>query len=189
MSIIGQNGKAEPVNYQRWIIRGESLANEKIRLDQEFPSSRYGLIMDQENVIGVYNNTAFTPRDEVIKNFESTIYHGLEALFRYKENESTVELAGRDKEMGVDYYMVDVTDKKARKTRFYVSVKSLRVLMLTYEDDGVKYKRKFYDQRYAQGTLVPYRSVLTADGKVVEEQDISSITFGQKVDEDLFKVG
>ena len=42
--------------------------------------------------------------------------------------------------------------------------------MLTYEEDGIKYKQKSYDQRYAQGTLVPYRSVLTANDKVVEER-------------------
>jgi hypothetical protein len=181
------NGKPESVNYQRWVIRGESLDKEKIRLDQQFSNSQYGLILDDSKTYGVFNNTVFNPREEVIKNFEYGIYHGLEALFRYKENGSTIELAGREKDMGVEYYLLDVTDTKNRKTRFYVSTKTLRVLMLTYEEDGIKYKRKFYDQRYAQGTLVPYRSVLTANDKVVEEQNISSITFGQKVDEDLFK--
>lgn len=185
--LTAANGKPETVNYQRWIIRGESLDKEKIRLDQEFSSSRYGLVLDDNKIYGVFNNTVFNPREEVVKNFEYGIYHGLEALFRFKENGSTVEMAGREKDMGVEYYLLDVTDTKNRKTRFYVSVKTLRVLMLTYEEDGIKFKRKFYDQRYAQGTLVPYRSVLTANDKVVEEQNISSITFGQKVDEDLFK--
>lgn len=185
--LTAANGKPETVNYQRWIIRGESLDKEKIRLDQEFSSSRYGLVFDDNKIYGVFNNTVFNPREEVVKNFEYGIYHGLEALFRFKENGSTVEMAGREKDMGVEYYLLDVTDTKNRKTRFYVSVKTLRVLMLTYEEDGIKFKRKFYDQRYAQGTLVPYRSVLTANDKVVEEQNISSITFGQKVDEDLFK--
>jgi hypothetical protein len=82
--------------------------------------------------------------------------------------------------------VVDVTDKQERKTRFYVSAKSFRVLMLTYEEAGVKYRRKFYDYNYAQGTLVPFRSVLWADDKQVEETEIGTITFGQKVDEGLF---
>ena len=186
-TLTAANGKPETVNYQRWVIRGESLDKEKIRLDQDFSSSKYGLVLDDGKIFGVSNNTVFNPRDEVIKNFEDSIYHGLEALFRFKENGSTVELAGREKDMGVEYYLLDVTDTKNRKTRFYVSTKTLRVMTLTYEEDGIKFKRKFYDQRYAQGTLVPYRSVLTANDKVVEEQNISSITFGQKVDEDLFK--
>ena len=83
--------------------------------------------------------------------------------------------------------MLDVTDKQNRKTRFFVSAKSWRVMMLSYEEGGISYKRKFYDQKYAQGTLIPYRSVLTANDKVIEENDVLSVTYGQKVDEDLFK--
>ena len=61
--------------------------------------------------------------------------------------------------------------------------------MLDYEDNGVKYRRKFYNYNYAQGTLVPFQTVLYADGKIIENMEISTITFGQKIDEDLFKAG
>ena len=121
--------------------------------------------------------------------FQSQIWHGLEALLRYKENEAKAELSGRDKIMGVDFYLLDVTDKQNRKTRFYVSSKSFRVMMLEYEEGGVKYKRKFYDYNYAQGTLVPYRSVLWANDKQIEESDIGTITFGQKIEEAMFQGG
>lgn len=181
------DGKVDLVPYQRWIVRADTLNKEKIRLDQEFSKSKYALVKNEDKVYGLYNNTVFNPRDDAIKGFENSIYHGMEALFRYKENESKIELGGREKQMGVEYYILDITDKNDRKTRFFVSVRTLRVMMLTYEDAGVKYKRRFYDQRYAQGTLVPYRSVLSADDKVIEEQEISSVTFGQKVDEELFK--
>jgi hypothetical protein len=186
-TITGVDGKAEQVPYQRWIIRADSLDKEKIRLEQEFSTARYALVFNEDKTYGVYNNTIFTPREDVIKGFENNIFHGLEALFRHRENGSKLELAGREKEMGVEYYMLDVTDKQDRKTRFYISVKTLRVMMLTYEEAGVKFRRRFYDQKYAQGTLVPYRSILSANDKVVEEVEISSITFGQKVDEELFK--
>jgi hypothetical protein len=62
-------------------------------------------------------------------------------------------------------------------------------MMLEYEEDGVKYRRKFYDYRYAQGTLVPFHTTLTADDKLVEETDVLTVTFGQKVDDELFKSG
>jgi hypothetical protein len=39
--------------------------------------------------------------------------------------------------------------------------------MIDYEEDGVKYRRKYYNYNYAQGTLVPYNSTLTAGDKVV----------------------
>jgi len=82
-----------------------------------------------------------------------------------------------------------VTDKQSRKTRFYVSSKSFRVMMLEYEEAGVKYKRKFYDYNYAQGTLVPYRSVLWANERQVEEVEIGTITFGQRIEETMFQEG
>ena len=115
--------------------------------------------------------------------------HGIEALLRYKEDGSTVAIQSRDKIMGVDYIVLDVTDKADRKTTFYVSAKTYRVMMLAYEDGGVRYRRKFYDYNVAQNTLVPYRTVLWANDKQVEETEIGTVTFGQKVDEALFTVG
>lgn len=186
--ITNPDGTVDRANYERWIIRSDSLNKEKIRLDQQFPNTRFSLIYDGEKTFGIVNNnTVFTPREEASKYFNNLIWHGLEALLRYKENESKLELVGRDKVMGVDFYVLDVTDKQNRKTRFYISAKSYRVMMLEYEDGGVKYRRKFYDYNYSQGTLVPYRTVLWADGKQIEESEILTITFGQKVEEDMFR--
>ena len=182
-------GKVERASYQRFVIRGETLAKEKIRLDQEFPGARFSLIFADSKTFGVFNNTIFTPREETVKTFQNQIIRGLEALLRYKENESALALAAKEKHMGVDYHVIDVTDKENRKTRFYISAKSFRVMMITYEDNGVNYKRKFYDYNLAQGTLVPYRTVLWANDRQVEETDVGTITFGQKVDEGLFAAG
>ncbi len=186
-SVTGADGRTEQVSYQRYILRGEKLSGDKIRLDQEFTGARFALIFSDDKTFGIYNNTVFTPREDALKSFENQIFHGLEALLRYKEDESTIELGPREKILGVDYYVLDVTDKKGRKTRFFISVKSYRVMMLTYEDGGVEYKRKFYDYNYAQGTLVPNRTVLWADDKIVEESEVLTVTFGQKVEEEMFK--
>ena len=188
-NITNAEGKVERVPYQRFVMRGENLVKERIRLDQEFPSARYSLIWAEDKTFGIYNNTVFTPREDAAKIFENLIFHGVEALLRYKENESKLEMGAKEKVMGVDYFVIDVTDKQERKTKFYVSAKSFRVMMLTYEEGGVKYKRKFYDYNYAQGTLVPYRTVLWAGEKIVEETEVGTITFGQRVDEGMFKAG
>ena len=189
MSLVNAQGQTEPVNYQSVVIRGENLDKEKIRIDQEYPSIKYSLIYSDAKTFGLYNEAIFTPRGDATQQFENRIFHGLEALLRYKENESTLELAGHDKIMGVDFYFIDVTDKAGRKTRFYISAKTYRVMMIDYEDNGVKYRRKFYDYNYAQGTLVPFRSTLTANDKVVEDSEVLTVTYGQKIDEDLFKAG
>lgn len=183
------DGKVDTASYQRFILRGDTLNKERIRVDQEFPNARYSLVFAEEKIYGVFNNSVFTPREDASKAFENQIIHGIDALLRYKEDESKLEMAEREKVMGVDYYVIDLTDKKGNKTRYYLSAKSFRVMMLTYEDGGVKYKRKFYDYNIAQGTLVPYRTVLWAGDKIVEETDIGTITFGQKVDDDMFKNG
>ncbi len=184
------DGKIEQSTYQRFVIRAVTLDKEKIRLDQEFSNARYSLVFAGQKVYGIFNNSVFEPREDASKSFENQIVHGIEALLRYKENESKIEMApAKEKIMGVDYYVIDLTDKKERETRYYLSAKTFRIMMLTYEDGGVKYRRKFYDYNNAQGTLVPYRTVLWADDKQVEETNIGTITFGQKVDDELFKAG
>jgi len=180
-------GKTETANYERRIMRGESLNKEKIRLDQAFPDAKYSLVYTGEKIFGLYNETVFTPREDASVGFQNQIWHGLEGLLRYKENEAKLELAGHEKIMGVDFFMLDVSDKQDRKTRFYVSSKSFRVMMLEYETAGTKYRRKFYDYNYAQGTLVPYRTVLWANDKQIEATEIGTITFGQKIEEEMFQ--
>ena len=187
--LTNADGRNQNAQYQRWVIRGENSSTDKVRVEQEFPDARYSLIHNTDKIFGVYNDSIFTPRDDAKKAFENQTFRGLDALLRYKENESTLELHGREKIMGVDFYVVEVTDKQGRKTKFFISVKSLRVMILEYEDGGIKYTRRFYDYRNAQGTLVPYRTVLWADGKQVEETNVGTITFGQRVDESLFPAG
>jgi RHS repeat-associated protein len=51
-------------------------------------------------------------------------------------------------------------------------------LWLEYEEANsgsapLKYSKKFSDYRYAQSTLVPYRTVLTQDGKETQEKEFS----------------
>lgn len=184
---ISPDGKQETSNFERYTLRGESLEKEKIRLEQEFPNVRYGLIYDGEKVFGIFNESVFTPREEVLFSFQNQIWRGLEAMLRYKENGSTLTLDGKEKIAGVEFYRVDVTDKQNRKTRFFISTKSFRVMMLEYTENNVKYLRKFYDYNYAQGTLVPYRTVLWAGDKQIEETATATVSFGLKIEESTFK--
>ncbi len=188
LSVTNLEGRTERATYQRWTVRAETLDKEKVRLDQEFPNARYSLVFN-DKIFGIVDDSVFTPREDASKAFENQIVHGLEALLRYKENESKIESAGKEKIFGVEYYLIDVTDKQSRRTRFYVSAKRLRVMMLDYEQDNVKYRRKFYDYNYAQGTLVPFRTTLWADDKLIEEVEVGTVTFGQKIDENLFSAG
>lgn len=185
ITITGADGRTQAATYQRWYIRPET-GGEKIRLDQQFPNDRFSLVSANSEIFGVYNDSAFVPRDDAVTAFRNQVYHSVDALLRYKENESTLALAGREKKLGVDYHLLDLTDKQGRKTRFFISTKSFRVMMLEYESGGVTYRRKFHDYNYAQGTLVPFRSVLTSGDRTLEEVEVGTVTYGQKVDDSLF---
>ncbi len=187
ISIVNPDGKTEQATYEKLILRGDNLEKERVRFDQAFPSAKYALVYNNDKIFGVFNDSVFTPREDATKAFENQIWHGLEALLRYKENGSTLALGEPEKIMNVEFFVLNVTDKQSRKTRFYISSKTLRVMMLEYEENGVKMRRKFYDYNYAQGTLVPFRSVLWSNDKQIEETSIQTISFGQRVEEDAFK--
>jgi hypothetical protein len=113
-------------------------------------------------------------------------------LLRYKENAATINLVGKEKQKGLDLYILDLTDKDKRTTRYYISARTFHVLWLEYEELNpgaapVKYSKRFSDYRYAQSTLVPYRTLLMEDGKQTQETRILTVTFGVKVDDSLFQ--
>ena len=183
---------AEESNYERRFVRGENLVKDKIRLDQKLPTMEYSLIFDDGKLWGVINGAAFTPKQEASVDFISQHHHSIEALLRYKECASTLTLVGKDAQKGLDLYLLDLTDKQNRKTRYYISARSLRVLWLEYEEGTpggvpVKYTRKFLDYRIVQQTLVPYRIILTADGRQSQETRVLTITYGVRVSDSIFK--
>ena len=186
-------GKAEEASYERRFVRGDSMDKDKIRLDQKMPSLEYSLIYGSGQLFGIINGSTFTPRQDAADTFLAQYRHSLDTLLRYKENGSTLNLVGKDKQKGLDLYVLDVIDKDKKKTRYYISSKTLHVLWLEYEEPApggstpVKYSRKFLDYRYAQGTLVFYRTVLLEEGKQVQETRILNVTYGVKLDDALFK--
>lgn len=185
-------GNPEETNYERRFVRGENLDKDKIRLDQKLPTMEYSLIFDDGKLWGIINGAAFTPRQDATADFISQHHHSIDSLLRYKECGSTISLVGRDQQKGLDLYVIDLADKEQRKTRYYISARSLRVLWLDYEEGipggiPVKYTRKFLDYRVVQQTLVPYRIVLTTNGRESQETRVLTITYGVKVSDSIFK--
>lgn len=186
------DGKIEEATYERVFVRGDSLDKDRIRIDQKMPTLEYSLVFGDGRLWGLINGAAFTPRQDAAAAFLSQHRHSIESFLRYKENGSTLRLIGKDKQKGLDLYVLEMTDKDQRTTRYYISVKSLHILWLEYEEAlpgtaRLKYSKRFADYRYAQSTLVPFRTILTEDGKQTQETRILTVTFGVKVDDALFK--
>lgn len=189
---FNNEGNPEETNYERRFVRGENLDKDKIRLDQKLPTMEYSLIFDDGKLWGLINGATFTPRQDATADFISQHHHSIDSLLRYKECGSTISLVGREQQKGLDLYVVDLADKEQRKTRYYISARSLRVLWLEYEEGApggtpVKYNRKFLDYRIVQQTLVPYRTVLTANGHESQETRVLTITYGVRVNDSIFK--
>lgn len=190
---INAEGRPEELTYERRFMRGESSDKDKVRLDQKLPTQEFSLVYGSGSTFGISNGSAFTPRQDLTVDFIGQMWHDIDALLRYKENGSTVSLVGKDKQKNVDMYVLDLTDTQKRRTRYYISTKSGRVLWLEYDETPaggsapVKYMRRFHDYRYAQGTLVPYRIVLYEDGKQTQETRLLTITYGVKMEEALFQ--
>jgi len=186
------DGAPEEANYERRFVRGESLDKDKIRLDQKLPTMEYSLIFGEGKLWGLINGAAFTPRQDTAASFISQHHHSIDSLLRYKECGSTLTLIGKDQQKGLDLFVVDLVDEEKRKTRYYISSRSLRVLWLEYEEGPpggvpVKYQRKFLDYRAVQQTLAPYRIVLFEDGRQSQETRVLTITYGVKVNDSIFK--
>jgi hypothetical protein len=190
---VTNEGRTEEATYELRFVRGESSDKDKVRLDQKSPTVEYSLVYGNGRTWGLVNGAAFTPRQEATEDFVAQMRHGVDVLLRYKEDGSTINYVGRDKKMGLDLYVLDLTDKEKLRTRYYISTKTGRVLWLEYEQTPaggskpVKYLRKFYDYRIVQGTLVPYRTVLYEDGKQTQEARVMTVTYGVKMEDSLFQ--
>jgi hypothetical protein len=193
MTSVSEDGRTEDGTYERRFVRGESIEKDKVRLDQKTPTQEYALVYSDGKTFGLIKESSFTPRQDAATSFLSQMWHGLDALLRYKENGSTITLVGKDKQQNIDLYVIDLVDKEKRRTRYYISQKYFRVLWLEYEASPsagatpVKYVRKFYDYQYIQSTLVPKRTVLFEDGKQRQETRLMNITYGIRMDDTIFQ--
>jgi hypothetical protein len=187
------DGRAEEIRYELRFVHGDKPDKDKVRLDSKTPQAEYSLVYGEGRLFGIINGATFTPRADTAADFIAQQAHSIDALLRYKENESKVTSAGKDKQQGVDLFVIDLVDKAGRKTRYFVSARSFRVLSLEYEETRpgsatpVKYTKHFYDYRFAQGTWVPYRTVLLEDGKQTVEIHILTVQYGVKMEDSLFQ--
>ena len=188
-----EDGRSEEARYELRFVRGDKSEKDKVRIDNKTAQSEYSMIYGAGRIFGIINGSPFTPRAEASANFISQQTHSIDALLRYKENESKLSSAGKDKHQGIDVHVIDLTDTANRKTRYFISAKSFRVLWLEYEETPpgaatpIKYTKRFYDYRIAQSTQVPYRTVLMEDGKQILETRILTVTYGVKMEDSLFQ--
>jgi hypothetical protein len=190
---IMDDGRSEEARYELRFVRGDKSEKDKVRIDNKTSQAEYSLIYGGGRIFGIINGSPFTPRAEASADFIAQQAHSIDALLRYKENGSKLSSAGKEKYQGIEVYAIDLIDNANRKTRYFISAKTFRILWLEYEETPpgvttpIKYTRRFYDYRLAQGTLVPYRTVLMEEGKQILEMRILTVTYGVKMEDSLFQ--
>src|SRR5215471_7980708 len=187
------DGRSEESRFELRFVHGDKADKDKVRLDSKTPQAEYSLVYGEGHLFGIINGATFTPRADAAAEFIAQQAHSIDSLLRYKENESKLSSAGKDKQQGIDLYVIDLVDKANRKTRYFISQKTFRVLSLEYEETppggttAVKYAKRFYDYRLAQGTIVPFRTVLLEDGKPTVETHVLTVQYGVKMEDSMFQ--
>ena len=187
------DGRSEEIRYELRFIHGEKTDKDKVRLDSKTPQAEYTLVYGDGKLFGIINGATFTPRADAAADFIAQQAHSIDALLRYKENDSKLSSAGKDKQQGIDLYVIDLVDKANRKTRYFISAKTFRVLSLEYEEappgstTAIKYVKRFYDYRLAQGVQLPFRTVLYEDGKQTVETHVLTVQYGVKMEDSMFQ--
>src|ERR1041384_3453333 len=114
---IRPDGRPEESQYEMRFVHGDKVDKDKIRIDSKTPQAEYSLVWAGAKLFGIINGATFTPRADAVADFISQQAHSIDALLRYKENESKISSAGKDKHQGIDVYVIDLVDKANRKTR------------------------------------------------------------------------
>jgi len=70
-------GKMTNANYQRWVSRPEA-GKSKFRLDQELPTATFAMVQTPEKVFGIYNDSAFQPREDAVMSFQNRLSHSID---------------------------------------------------------------------------------------------------------------
>src|SRR3954469_3299736 len=118
------DGRSEEIRYELRFIHGEKTDKDKVRLDSKTAQAEYSLVYGEGRLFGIINGATFTPRADAAADFIAQQAHSIDALLRYKENDSKLSSAGKDKQHGVELYVIDLVDKANRKTRYFISVKT-----------------------------------------------------------------
>src|SRR3954465_14005226 len=102
------DGKSEEVRYELRFIHGEKPEKDKVRVDSKTAQAEYALVYGEGRLFGIINGATFTPRADTAAEFIAQQAHSIDALLRYKELESKLSSAGKDKQQGVELYVIDL---------------------------------------------------------------------------------
>jgi hypothetical protein len=127
--------------------------------------------------------------------FRADLVHNYETLLRYRELGRGLKYVGREKRSGIELDVIDLVQTDGPSARYYVSVKTSRILHLEYSfsvpsvKEPVRVRESFYDFRVIQNTLAPFRVERYEDDHLVQETRFNDVTFGVQIEKPVFEFG
>src|SRR5207248_1360667 len=116
-------------NYSLRAMRREKSWQDLLRVDLSMPPPgstdtnktpiKYVICFNGASVWSAQGRQYMTPATGAERAFRAQLTHEYMALLRYKEDGSTLELAGPDKLVGIETNMVDLTTPAGEKTRYW----------------------------------------------------------------------
>jgi hypothetical protein len=158
-------------------------------------SVKYVIAFNGASVWSAQNDQYTNPRPEAEAAFRALLSHEYTTLLRYKGDGSKIELKDPETITGVTTNVIDLTTPEGKKTRFWISSKTFRIVHAEYElslgpdSPPTKYRVSYFytPQRVVQNTLVPTRRVMTQNGKFVQEITLNNIIYSAKLDPEIFQ--
>ena len=195
-------------NYLLRSIKKEKSSQDLLRVDLELsggenaqgqtpPPIKYVIGFNGASVWSAQNGQYVNPRAGADIAFRAQLTHEYMALLRYKEDGSKLDYVAPETVVGVDTLAIDMTTANGEKTRYWLSIKTYRVLHCEYElklvegQPPTKYRIDYYYTPFSsavvQNTLVPVRREMKQDGKFVQEIKLTNIVYSAKLDPEIFQ--
>lgn len=193
-------------NYLLRSIKKEKSWQDLLRVDLELatpeqgatsPPIKYVIGFNGASVWSAQNGQYVTPRAGADIAFRAQLTHEYLALLRYKEDGSKLDYVGPETVVGVVTNVIELTTPAGEKTRFWLSAKTYHVLHCEYEltlvegQPATKYRIDYYYTPFSnavvQNTLLPVRREMKQDGKFVQEIKLTNITYGAKLQPEIFQ--
>jgi len=173
-------------------VRKEKSAQDFKRIDLTIPDGdSLSLGFNGVKIWATLSNLAIEPRPEAAKTFQASMIHNYEALLRYREDGSKLELQPNQTLKGLECYVVLMTHDDGSHTTFYVSIKTLHILHVEYEtqlsgDKPSKFRISYYEFRTVQNVLVPFRTEIYENDHLSQKISTMSVNFNVVMDDDVF---
>ena len=198
ITIATTNGELDGEFMRRYSF-GPKASQDRVRLDIIFGTNetpdkqlRYTLTYNGASVWAAQANKYITPDAAAAAAFKASIVNDYTALFRYEEEGATLARLPKTKIQGLELEVVEMTRADGSKVRFFISLKSYKILHVEYDvvlvegQNPTNFRETYSDWRVTQEVLVPGKRTLRQNNQIVQTIDLLTSSYGMTHEDSVF---